>query len=228
MKKAEREKQLRLRLRELQETENELYRQGARYIGGVDEVGRGPLAGPVVAACVVMPPDFDVPGIDDSKKLTPRRRERMAAVIRERATAYGLGQADEKVIDEINILEATKRAMREAVAAARVMLRERCGGSLSWLLIDAVELDGIDCPQRALVKGDSRSLSIAAASILAKVTRDAMMVRMDERYPGYGFAQNKGYGTRAHYQGLRQQGPCPLHRRTFLRRFFAQQGGEKQ
>ena len=220
MKKAEREKRMRERLAELKETEYRFYAEGAKHIAGVDEVGRGPLAGPVVCACVVLPPDFDVPGIDDSKKLTEKRRNEMAAVIRDRALAYGLGQASEKVIDRINILEATKGAMAVAVKKAAIMLNERTGDDISVVLVDAVKIPDIEYEQRSLVHGDQMSLSIAAASILAKVTRDAMMVKANEQYPGYGFDKNKGYGTKAHYEGLRENGLCPIHRRSFLKKFL--------
>ncbi|MGI6722364.1 MAG: ribonuclease HII [Anaerovoracaceae bacterium] len=220
MKKAEREKLMQEKLLEMQRIENELYRSGASYIGGVDEVGRGPLAGPVVCACVVMPRDFDVPGIDDSKKLTEKRRNEMAKVIRERALAFGLGMASEKVIDEINILEATRGAMRVAVDKAAAVLREKTGEDLSYVLFDAMTLPDLPYPQRSLVKGDQKSISIAAASIIAKVTRDAMMVKYAAAYPGYSFEKNKGYGTRAHYEGLREHGPCEIHRRSFLKNFL--------
>lgn len=187
------------------------------YLGGVDEVGRGPLAGPVVTACVVLPEDFDLFGVDDSKKLSEKKREELAPLIKERALAYGFGMADEKVIDRINILNATKGAMKVACEEADKMLRARTGEGLSGLLIDAVRLDDVPWEQRSFVKGDALCVSIAAASILAKVTRDHLMVEYAEKYPGYAFERNKGYGTAAHYEGLRALGPCPIHRQTFLK-----------
>ena len=219
MTKEEREEKMRQRLVEMRKFEDDLQSEGITYIAGVDEVGRGPLAGPVVAACVVLRPDFDVPGLDDSKKLTEKRRNEMVQVIKENALAYGLGKADEKTIDSINILEATKGVMRVAIEEADRMLRERAGSGIEHVLIDAVRLSGIDIRQTSIVKGDASSVSIAAASILAKVTRDAMMVKYAEEYPGYAFEKNKGYGTKAHYEGIRAQGMCPIHRRSFLKNF---------
>ncbi len=220
MKKAEREEMLRLKLAQMKKYEEALYEQGASYIGGVDEVGRGPLAGPVVAACVILPKDFDVIGVDDSKKLTPKKREQLAPLIKEKAIAYGLGMADEKVIDDINILEATKGAMRTAVGKAVKMLEERTGAGLDHVLFDAVTIDDLGIDQTAIVKGDGKSVSIAAASIFAKVTRDAMMVKYAEKYPGYAFESNKGYGTKAHFEGIEKLGLCPIHRRTFLKKYL--------
>ena len=188
------------------------------FLCGIDEVGRGPLAGPVVTAAVVLPADFDVLGIDDSKKLSEKRREELYDVITEKALAWGIGMADQQVIDEINILQATKQAMREAIDQADRMLRERTGGSIGRVLLDAVELPGLPVPQESIIKGDAKVLAIAAASIVAKVTRDRMMVRYAEEYPWYAFEKNKGYGTRDHYAGLREHGPCPIHRRTFLKK----------
>ncbi len=216
---AEREARMRERLAEMKRFENSLNEEGVIYVAGVDEAGRGPLAGPVVAACVVLSPGFDVPGIDDSKKLTEKRRNEMIPVIRENALAYGVGRADEKIIDRINILEATKGAMRTAVVKASQMLMEREGAGIQHILVDAVRIPGTGIPQTPVVKGDSMSVSIAAASILAKVTRDAIMVRYAEEYPWYGFEKNKGYGTKAHYDGIREHGICPIHRRSFLRNF---------
>ena len=206
------------KLKVMKEFENKLHTQGVKYIGGVDEVGRGPLAGPVVAACVVLPEDFDVPGLDDSKKLTEKRRGEMMTVIHDNALAWGLGMADEKAIDRVNILQATKEAMRIAIAQADKMLSEKTGGHLEHILFDAMKIDDVEIPQTSLVKGDARSVSIAAASIMAKVTRDAMMVKYSEEYPGYGFEKNKGYGTKQHYEGIYSQGICPIHRRSFLKK----------
>ena len=213
MTKAEREQKQRERLQEMQEFERELRGQGISLIGGIDEVGRGPLAGPVVAACVVLPEDFDVLGVDDSKKLSEKRREALYDEILSRAVCYGIGSCDNETIDEINILQATRRAMKEAVQHAEEML----GKPLEHLLIDAVKLEEVDRPQTSIIKGDARSLSIAAASIVAKVTRDRQMAEYSKTYPGYAFEKNKGYGTKAHYEGIRSQGICPIHRRTFLK-----------
>ena len=201
--------------------EDELRQQGYRYIAGIDEVGRGPLAGPVYAACVLLPPDFDVLGIYDSKKISAKKREELSDIIKEKAIAYGIGIADNNEIDEINILEATKVAMRRAFEecnkklAIEISNNER---SIEYLLVDALKLDfGIPC--EAIVKGDEKSLSIAAASIVAKVARDKYMEEIDADYPGYDFASNKGYGTAAHYEGLRSKGITPIHRRSFLKKF---------
>ena len=218
MTKEERLEKQRQRLIEMKEREHQLHEEGIAYIAGVDEVGRGPLAGPVVTAAVVLPADFDVLGIDDSKKLSEKRREELYDVITEKALAWGIGMADQQVIDEINILQATKQAMREAIDQADRMLRERTGGSIGRVLLDAVELPGLPVPQESIIKGDTKVLAIAAASIVAKVTRDRMMVRYAEEYPWYAFEKNKGYGTRDHYAGLREHGPCPIHRRTFLKK----------
>ncbi len=218
MTKAERlERDIR-KLGEMKAHEDELRSGGYRYIAGIDEVGRGPLAGPVYAACVVLPDDWDIPGVNDSKKLSAKKREELSALIRERAVAYGIGIADNNEIDEINILEATKLAMKRAVDACNGKLRASAGGSIDMLLIDAVRLD-LDIPCESIIKGDEKSLSIAAASIVAKVARDHYMTEMDSVYPEYDFAGNKGYGTARHYEGLRSAGYSPLHRRTFLKKF---------
>lgn len=190
---------------------------GFVYIAGVDEVGRGPLAGPVVTAAVILPPDFDVIGVDDSKKLSDKKRRELDVMIREKALAYGYGMRDNNEIDRINILNATKEAMRDAVNEAADMLMIRHGKKLERVLIDAVKLEGLDYPVTAIVKGDQNSLSIAAASIIAKVKRDDMMINYDAKYPGYGFASNKGYGTKEHYAGLREHGVTPIHRKSFLK-----------
>ncbi|MBR3376897.1 MAG: ribonuclease HII [Mogibacterium sp.] len=225
MTKAERQERDIAKLAEMKAHEDELRSQGYRYIAGIDEVGRGPLAGPVYAACVILPEDFDVTGINDSKKLSAKRREELSDVIKEKAVAWGIGTADNNEIDEVNILEATKHAMKKAIAATRHMLAER--GLLSgedkehkkdMLLIDAVKLDA-GMPSESIIKGDEKCLCIAAASIVAKVARDAYMTEMDEVYPGYDFAGNKGYGTAKHYEGLRTFGKTPIHRLTFLKKF---------
>ena len=217
MTKAEREKMLAEKLITMQEYENKLRERGITYIAGVDEVGRGPLAGPVVTACVVLPEDFDVLGVDDSKKLSEKKREELFDSIKERALAIGIGIRDNNRIDEINILEATKEAMAEAIENADAELKAKQGKGIEHILIDALTLKNVDIPQTGIVKGDAKSLSIAAASIIAKVTRDRMMVEFAEVYPGYAFEKNKGYGTKAHYDGLHAQGMTPIHRRSFLK-----------
>ncbi len=220
MTKAERLERDIKKLAEMKAHEDELRSQGHRYIAGIDEVGRGPLAGPVYAACVVLPDDWDIPGVNDSKKLSARRRDELSEIIREKAVAYGIGIADNNEIDEINILEATKNAMKRAVEACNQALADKYGADahIDLLLIDAVKLDaGIE--SESIIKGDEKSLSIAAASIVAKVARDNFMTEMDEVYPGYDFAGNKGYGTAKHYEGLRTIGYTPIHRRSFLRKF---------
>ena len=209
MTKAERQEKLKERLDVMLTHERRLWDSGRSYIAGVDEVGRGPLAGPVVAAAVILPRDFDVLGIDDSKKLSPKKREELFEVIKEKALAWAVGWVGPERIDEINILEATKEAMTQAVQ----------GLSLppDHVLIDGnFTVRALALPQTAIVKGDANSTSIAAASILAKVTRDRYMEEMDLVYPGYAFASNKGYGTKAHYDGLKAQGPTPIHRKTFI------------
>jgi len=213
------------KLAEMKAHEDELRAEGYRYIAGIDEVGRGPLAGPVYAACVILPEDFDVPGINDSKKLSAKKREELSDIIKERAVAWGIGIADNNEIDVLNILEATKTAMKRAISAVRDMLAER--GLLApagetraqdMLLIDAVKLDA-GMPSESIIKGDEKCLCIAAASIIAKVARDSFMTEMDSVYPGYDFAGNKGYGTAKHYEGLRNFGKTPIHRKTFLKKF---------
>ena len=216
MTKAEREEKLKLRLHEMSAFDAQ-YRHAYGVIGGVDEVGRGPLAGPVVTACVVLPEDFDVLGVDDSKKLSLKKREELYDQILEKALAVGIGMCDNNVIDEINILEATKRAMVQSIDKADKMLQKRGLGNLEHILIDAVHLDGISQSQTDIIKGDATSLSIAAASIVAKVTRDRMMMAYAEEYPWYGFETNMGYGTKKHYEGIDAHGITPIHRRTFLK-----------
>lgn len=190
---------------------------GAAYIAGIDEAGRGPLAGPVVAACVVLPKNFDTVGVDDSKKLSEKKREELFEKITEKALAYGVGIEDNNVIDEINILEATRSAMKKALEQADAMLKERKGSGVELVLLDAVELRSISLPQKAIIKGDAKSLSIAASSIIAKVTRDRMMAGYHRQYPFYGFDKNKGYGTKAHYEAIEKHGITPIHRKTFLK-----------
>ena len=227
MTKEERLQKQREKLADMRVREDELRAEGYKYIAGVDEVGRGPLAGPVIAAAVVLPEDFDVLGIDDSKKLSEKKRNELFEIITQKAVAIGVGGVDEKTIDEINILQATKLAMKRAVEACEIKLREKLemdetngnAGShiIDYILFDAMKIEDIDIQQESIIKGDAKVLAIAAASIIAKVTRDLMMVAYDNEYPGYAFAKNKGYGTKAHYEGLHAQGMCPIHRRTFLK-----------
>ena len=213
MKKEEREKLLKQKLIDMSVYEKQLYAGGITTVAGVDEVGRGPLAGPVLAACAVLPADWDIPGLDDSKKLSEKKRNEMFQIISDRALAIGTGMADNNTIDEINILNATKQAMRQAVAEAEKQL----GDAIGHVLVDAVTIDGIDNEQTAIIKGDAKSISIAAASIIAKVTRDNMMKEYALEYPHYAFESNKGYGTKAHYQGINEHGITPIHRKTFLK-----------
>ncbi len=211
MKKEERELKERKRLREMMRVERDLYSSGIHYIAGMDEVGRGPLAGPVVAAAVILPKKFTVLGVDDSKKLTEKKREMLYDLILKHAVAYSIGVVDNYIIDEINILEATKLAMKHAVEGLQI--------KPDYLLIDALTLKDVEIPQRGIIKGDSTSVSIAAASIVAKVTRDRMMKEYHERFPQYAFDHNKGYGTKAHYAGINDYGLCLLHRRSFLKAY---------
>ncbi len=203
-------------LREMLKYEKKLWQDGKAYIAGVDEVGRGPLAGPVVAAAVILPLDFDVLGVNDSKKLSPKKREELYALIMENALSVAIGRREPSRIDEINILEATKEAMSDAVNGLSV--KPAAGEKIlpDHVLIDALTLKTLDLPQTAIVHGDAVSVSIAAASIVAKVTRDREMVEMAKLYPGYAFESNKGYGTKAHYEGLAALGISPIHRRSFL------------
>ena len=182
-------------------------RQGYRTIAGIDEAGRGPLAGPVVAAAVILAPDAGIDGINDSKKLTEKQRERLFDRIMAEAVAVGVGIMDHEVIDRDNILQATLRAMMEAVA--------HLATSPDFLLIDGISTVPLPLPQRTVKQGDGRSVSIAAASIIAKVTRDRLMVEFDRIYPGYGLAGHKGYGCKSHMEAIARLGPSPIHRRTF-------------
>lgn len=218
MTKEERLEKQRERLAEMRLREEELHKQSYVNIAGVDEVGRGPLAGPVVAAAVVLPEDFDVLGIDDSKKLSEKKREELFKVITEGAVSYGIGMADHEVIDDINILQATKLAMKRALDELSEKLKAAESGPIDYILFDAMKIEDIDIPQESIIKGDAKVLAIAAASIVAKVTRDRMMVEYAKEYPGYAFEKNKGYGTKAHYEGIEAQGICPIHRRTFLKK----------
>ena len=191
-----------------------------RFIAGIDEAGRGPLAGPVVAACCILPKDAVILYLNDSKKVTALRREALLPEIKEKAIAYGIGIVDEKRIDEINILQADYEAMRIAVQKTSAMLQAKGLADAPGLLLnDAVTIPGVEIPQESIIKGDAKSVSIAAASILAKVTRDHLMEAYDAQYTEYGFARNKGYGTKEHIEALKRLGPCPIHRHSFIGHF---------
>ena len=196
----------------LWEIEDALYEQGIRNICGVHEAGRGPLAGPVCAAAVILPEHLELPGLNDSKKLTDKRRRELFPIIKEQAVAYGIGFASEQEIDELNILQATFLAMQRAI--------DQLEGKAEFALIDGNREKDFGLPVMTVVKGDSRSANIAAASILAKVTRDDLMLEMAEKYPEYAFEIHKGYGTKKHYEALTEHGMCPIHRKTFLRKFY--------
>lgn len=192
--------------------EREAFDAGIKLICGVDEAGRGPLAGPVCAAAVILPPGLEIPGLNDSKKLTDKKRRELYDVIVEQAVSYGIAFASEQEIDEINILQATFLAMERAI--------QKLSPQPELALIDGNRTKDFGLPVRTIVKGDSLSASIAAASILAKVTRDRLMEEYDAQYPQYGFAVHKGYGTKRHYETLREFGPSPIHRKTFLKKFY--------
>ena len=196
------------------ELEEGFYAQGVKVICGVDEAGRGPLAGPVCAAAVILPANLEIPGLTDSKKLTDKKRRELFPVIKEQAIAYGIGLASEQEIDEINILQATFLAMQRAIDQLSV--------KADLALIDGNREKDFGLPVKTVVKGDSLSANIAAASVLAKVTRDDIMTAMAEEYPQYGFEIHKGYGTKAHYAALTEHGACPIHRMTFLKKFYGE------
>lgn len=196
----------------LWEIEKTYFSQGIEVICGVDEAGRGPLAGPVCAAAVILPKGLEIPGLNDSKKLTDKRRRELAPLIKEQALAYGIAFADHNEIDQINILQATFLAMERALSQLDI--------KPELALIDGNRKKDFGMMVETVVKGDSRSANIAAASVLAKVTRDDYMEAIALEYPGYGFEIHKGYGTKAHYEALRQLGPCPIHRMTFLKKFY--------
>ena len=198
----------------LWEIEDGFFADGIQVICGVDEAGRGPLAGPICAAAVILPPYIEIPGLNDSKKLTDKRRRELMPVIKEKAIAWGVGFASHEEIDEINILQATFLAMERAIADLKV--------KPELALIDGNREKDFGIPVKTVVKGDSRSASIAAASVIAKVTRDDLMLIEAEKYPAYGFEIHKGYGTKAHYEALRQHGPSPIHRMTFLKKFYGE------
>ncbi|MCT4594961.1 MAG: ribonuclease HII [Anaeromicrobium sp.] len=194
------------RVKDLWKIENLL---NVDIIGGIDEAGRGPLAGPVVAACVVLPKNIFIEGINDSKKISPKKRDELFEIISKNALDIGIGIVDNEVIDNVNIFNATKIAMLRAINSLKK--------SPDYLLIDAVTLDDINIRQEAVIKGDSKSASIAAASIVAKVTRDRIIDRYDKEYPEYGFKNHKGYGTKEHYEAIKKHGITPIHRRSFLK-----------
>jgi ribonuclease HII len=194
------------------EIEQSLFDKGYQVICGVDEAGRGPLAGPVCAAAVILPPNIQIPGLNDSKKLSDKKRRELFPIIQEQAIAYAIGFADHKLIDEINILQATFHAMEQAINQLSV--------KPDIALIDGNRERDFGVPVQTVVHGDSLSANIAAASVLAKVTRDDLMLEMAEKYPMYGFEVHKGYGTKAHYEALSQYGPCPIHRMTFLKKLY--------
>lgn len=194
------------------EYEKQAMAEGFRTVCGIDEAGRGPLCGPVCAAAVILPVDCEIEGINDSKKLSEKKREKLYDEIIQKAVCYSVSMVPSDVIDEINILQATFLAMRNAVAALSV--------KPDLALIDGNQKPGLAIEERTIVKGDAKSVSIAAASILAKVTRDRYMLTLDEKYPEYQFARHKGYGTKLHYEMLSQYGLCPEHRRTFLKKIL--------
>ena len=194
--------------------EHQALADGFTCVCGIDEAGRGPLAGPVCAAAVILPPDAVIDGLNDSKKLTDKKRRALYDVITEQAVSYGIAFADEREIDEINILQATFLAMRRAF--------EQLSVQPDVALIDGNRAPGLSCCERTIVHGDALSASVAAASILAKVTRDRLMEDYDAQYPQYGFAVHKGYGTQRHYAALREFGACPIHRQAFLRKFYGE------
>ncbi|HIY52659.1 MAG TPA: ribonuclease HII [Candidatus Agathobaculum merdavium] len=194
------------------EFEEKAWQNGYSAVCGVDEAGRGPLAGPVCAAAVILPAGIVIDGLNDSKKLTEKKREALFDVITENAISWSVSLVDETVIDEINILQATYRAMQQAV--------EGLPRPADFVYVDGNRSEGLTLPHECVVSGDARIPSIAAASIIAKVTRDRLMRDFAVRYPAYGFEKHKGYGSRAHYAALLERGPCPIHRRTFLKKFY--------
>jgi ribonuclease HII len=199
-----------LRQEKMKETEKSLYQEGYKYIAGVDEAGRGPLAGPVYAAAVILPPDIRLDGINDSKKLSPKKREELFDEITKKAVCYSIFSVDEKKIDEINILNATHMAMNGAVDGLSV--------KPDYVIIDGNSIKNMTFPHETIVKGDAKSISIASASILAKVARDRYITKMAEIYPEYGFEKHKGYGTKEHTDAILKYGPTPIHRKTFLKK----------
>ncbi len=200
------------------EIEHSVWQFGKRLVAGVDEAGRGPLAGPVVAAAVIFPPYFYIPGVKDSKKLTPAVREALYETIQTHAVAYGIGLVEPEEIDRINIRQATFKAMRMALGQLKIQP--------DYVLFDGYELPEKIFQQEAVVHGDDLSFTIAAASILAKVYRDRLMVQYNQQYPRYGFARHKGYGTAQHREAIRRYGPCPIHRKSFLGKILQEDSGK--
>lgn len=216
------EKEL-LRLQEIKKIEKELYQKGVKSICGIDEAGRGPLAGPVVVASVIMPEGSMIEGVNDSKKVSEKKREKLYEQIIEEAVAYGVGIIDQNEIDRINILNATKEGLTLCIKELEKDLKEKNRGieKPEIILVDALtKIDTDHIPYQSIIKGDAKSYSIAAASIIAKVTRDRIMRQWDEVYPEYGFAKHKGYGTAIHISAIKQYGICPLHRKTFVKNFI--------
>lgn len=205
-KRIEKEQALKEKYQEMLLFENQGYANGHQFIAGIDEVGRGPLAGPVVAAAVILPKQYELLGLNDSKQLSEKKREELYEQIKENALSIGIGVIEETIIDQVNIYEASKLAMIQAV--------EQLAIQPTYLLIDAMTLD-LPIQQEKIIKGDARSVSIAAASVIAKVHRDRIMKKYEERYPGYGFGKNAGYGTQEHLNGLKEKGITPIHRKTF-------------
>lgn len=201
------------RLNILKEFENKLYSENLKYIAGIDEAGRGPLAGPVVVGIAIMKPDSFIEGVNDSKKISEKKREKLYEQITNEAVDWSVGIVDQNEIDEINILNATKKALHMAITNLKI--------KPDRILVDALEhIDTCGIPYTSIIKGDAKVYSISAASIIAKVTRDRIMKEYDEIYPEYGFAGHKGYGTAKHIQAIKTYGPCPLHRKTFIKNFI--------
>ena len=201
------------RLKNLKKDEENLYSNKVKYTCGIDEAGRGPLAGPVVVGAVILPADSLIEGVNDSKKISEKKRERVFEEIVNTAISYSTGIVDQKTIDEINILNATKLAVKKAIESLEI--------KPDLILVDALtNIETFGIPYKSIIKGDAKEYSIAAASIIAKVTRDRMMLEWDKVFPEYGFAKHKGYGTAAHIQALKENGPCMLHRKTFIKNFI--------
>ena len=201
------------RLKELKKIDKDFFDRGIKYVAGIDEAGRGPLAGPVVVAAVIMKPDSMIEGINDSKKISEKKREKLYDLILDEAISYGIGIVDQKEIDEINILQATKNGLTEAIKQMEI--------KPNVILVDALNnIDTLKIPYQSIIKGDAKSYAIAAASIIAKVTRDRIMREWDNVYPQYGFASHKGYGTAKHILAIKEYGPCPLHRKSFIKNFI--------
>lgn len=201
------------RLIELKKIDKEFFEKGVKYIAGIDEAGRGPLAGPVVVACVILPENSMIEGVNDSKKVSESKREKLYDLITQEAISYGIGIIYQEEIDEINILQATKKAVTEAIKQMKI--------KPNIIMVDALNgIDTMGIPYKSIIKGDAKCYSIAAASIIAKVTRDRIMREWDKVYPEYGFASHKGYGTAKHIAAIKEFGPCPIHRRSFITKFI--------